>query len=262
MPINVLDYVSPRGYPGLAMERYTPGDSTAVTNFMTRRTLASHGAFFRPFLWPGTHVLDCGCGPGTITIGIAQCVAPGGQVYGIDANRSQVQLASEALPNSEFQVASIYGLPFEANYFDAVFSHALFEHLSDPEQASREILRVLKPSGVVGLRSPDWSGRLAGPPSQEVDQALNYYGELQSANGGDLSIGRKLGSIVKAAGFTRIRTQASYECYSPVSLIAEYLARQIEGSASASADALRKWSHSPEAFFAQAWCEVIAVKGE
>src|SRR5262249_49331689 len=50
------------------------------------------------------------------------------------------------------------------------FFHALFEHLAEPERAAREIWRVLKPSGVVGVRSPDWSGRLAGPPITEVDQ--------------------------------------------------------------------------------------------
>ena len=62
---------------------------------------------------------------------------------------------------------------------------------------------------------------------------------------------------------------ASYECYAPARLIGEYLARQIETvdgvvdsgvSGGDLATALRAWYASPAAFFAQAWCEVIAQK--
>lgn len=38
---------------------------------MARRTLASHGAFFVPHLRRGLRLLDCGCGPGSITVGMA-----------------------------------------------------------------------------------------------------------------------------------------------------------------------------------------------
>jgi hypothetical protein len=64
----------------------------------------------------------------------------------------------------------------------------------------------------------------------------------------------------------QIRLTASYDCYAPVSLIAEYLGRQIEESAHGDprvtrlAAALRERSLSPLAFFAQAWCEAIGYK--
>jgi ubiquinone/menaquinone biosynthesis C-methylase UbiE len=50
---------------------------------LTRRTAAREGAFFLPHLRPGMRVLDCGCGPGSITVGLAAAVAPG-QAVGID----------------------------------------------------------------------------------------------------------------------------------------------------------------------------------
>lgn len=254
------------------MERYTPGDSPAVTSFMARRTLPAHGSFFRPFLWPGAQVLDCGCGPGTITRGIAAAVSPGGTVMGIDANPAQIELAKQELPpggNTGFHVASVYELPFASNRFDAIFSHALFEHLADPRRAARELRRVLKPGGVVGIRSPDWSGKLVWPSPEPVEQAVRFYGEMQASNGGDFAIGRKLASILRESGFVAIRATASYECYSPASLIAEYLARQIEAAdadqdggrnATELAAGLRAWAASPDAFFAQAWCEAVGEK--
>ena len=243
------------------MERYTPGDSPQITHFMARRSLATHGAFFRPFLFAGARVLDCGCGPGTITVDIAKRVAPGGMVYGVDANAGQIEVAQQALrgvANAEFRVGSAYELPFESGSFDAVFSHALFEHLAEPGRAAREVLRVLKPGGVAGLRSPDWTGRLAWPESSA--RGLEYYAELQAANGGDLRIGRKLGGLLREAGFCAVRSSASYECYAPVELIGEYLAAQIEASDGGLAEGLRDWCRHPDAFFAQAWGEAVGAK--
>jgi SAM-dependent methyltransferase len=254
------------------METYTPGDAPSVTTFMARRTLASHGAFFRPFVFPGARILDCGAGPGTITAGLAAAASPGGSVDAIDANPGQVDVARRAVagfPSVQCREASVYALPFEEGQFDLVFSHALFEHLADPVKAARELRRVLAPGGIIGLRSPDWGGRLAGPPNGAVDEALDHYGRMQAANGGNLSVGRGLGAILADAGFDRVRVSASYECYAPVSVIAEYLASQIEQSAftgtgaaapAAHASALRAWARSPLAFFAQAWCEAVAVK--
>jgi len=242
------------------MERYTPGRSRHVTQFMTHRSLATHGAFFRPFLWPGAIVLDCGCGPGTITAGIAQAVSPGGSVTGVDVNAKQIEQARKDLArfaNAELRVSDAYTLPFPDGHFDAVLSHALFEHLAEPVRAAREVLRVLRAGGVFGVRSPDWTGKLAAPPSSEVDAALRGYGEKQAGNGGDLAIGRKLGSILRDAGFGAIRQSASYECYSPPGVIGEYLARQVGDE---DASALRNWANSEGAFFAQAWGEAIGTK--
>src|SRR5262245_32123282 len=90
-------------------ESYTPGHSQNATGFMARRSLRSHGEFFLPHLTPGVSVLDCGCGPGTITLGIAERVAPG-RVVGVDFEASQLEQAAAnavGLPvrNVTFQTA-------------------------------------------------------------------------------------------------------------------------------------------------------------
>ena len=64
-------------------ESYTPGHTTNATDFMSKRSLASHGAFFNEHLRAGMRVLDAGCGPGSITQGIALRVAPA-EVIGVD----------------------------------------------------------------------------------------------------------------------------------------------------------------------------------
>jgi SAM-dependent methyltransferase len=243
-------------------ETYTPGHGPSAIDFMARRSLASHGEFFLAHLTPGVSVLDCGCGPGTITLGIAGRVAPG-CVTGVDFAASQVEqatanAAAADVRNLSFQVADCYRLPFEDATFDRVFSHALLEHLSDPVRALREFRRVLKPGGVIGVCTPDWGGFLLAPPSPAVSDAVAAYKALQSRNGGDVEVGRKLGIHLAAAGFRAVRMSARYECYPSLGVIGDFLAWQLqrEGKTTLAAE-LRNWGGSEGGMFAQAWVAAI-----
>lgn len=249
----------------MPQESYTPGYSEQAATFMARRTAASHAAFFLSYLRPGMSVLDCGCGPGTMTLDLAQHVRPG-SVIGIDQADSQIQLAQAAAQQAgmtqlSFRAASVYALPFVDASFDAVFSHALFEHLADPPAALAEIRRVLKPGGWVGLCSPDWGGFLLAPPSPELDEALQCYRDLQTRNGGNVLAGRYLGQWLTAAGFRHIQMSARYECYADRPLIGEYLAAQLDQlqscAATQMAHRLRTWQTSPGGLFAQAWVSAV-----
>ncbi|MEH1888683.1 MAG: methyltransferase domain-containing protein [Nostoc sp.] len=173
---------------------------------------------------------------------------------------------TQGVSNANFLEGNIYALPFPDNSFDAIFSHALFEHLQEPAQALRELWRVLKPGGIVGLRSPDWGGFLIAPSTSELDKAFSYYKWLQQQNSGNPYVGRELRALLRQSGFTNIQASASYQCYEPLSEATEYLALLIEASAkvdeaTAMSSALREWSQHPDGFFAQAWCEVVGWKG-
>ena len=245
---------------------YTPGHSQNATEFMVRRTIESHGEFFLPYLTPGISVLDCGCGPGSITLSIAQRVG-NGRVVGVDFGESQIQCANESanelgIDNAAFRLADCYSLPFENESFDRIFSNALMEHLTDPVRAMREMFRVLKPNGVIGVNSPDWGGFILAPSSAALTTAVAAYTALQTRNGGDVNVGRKLGSHLSAAGFAGCQMSARYELYSTLPLIGDYLALQLNCAGdTASATTLRDWSQQPGGLFAQSWVSCIAKKG-
>ena len=57
-----------------------------------------------------------------------------------------------------FRIADAETLPFADNTFDAVWTITVLEHVPDPEQALREIRRVLRPNGLLFLK-PAWNCR-------------------------------------------------------------------------------------------------------
>lgn len=243
-------------------EQYTPGHSANATAFMEARSFSSRGEFIRPYIKPGMTVLDCGCGPGAISIGLAETVGAAGHVTGIDFGESQIQIAkTRTTSNLSFQVASVYELPFENEAFDLVFSHALFEHLADPIRGVTEIRRVLRSGGVAGLCSPDWGGFILSPTDDAVETAIARYQMIQEKNGGQTRAGRQLVSWLAAGGLVPEKIQARYECYPDSRVIAEYLALQLEQTGDTeSGSVLRVWAGLPRTLFAQSWVSAIAVK--
>src|SRR5437870_11653922 len=70
-------------------EVYAQHDNPAFLAEMARRTASEEAAFFLPYLRTGMRLLDVGCGPGSITVGLAGVVAPAALV-GIDVDAAQV----------------------------------------------------------------------------------------------------------------------------------------------------------------------------
>lgn len=248
-------------------EGYTPGHSERAIAFMSRRRLTVDGAYFRPFLRPGMSVLDCGCGPGTITCDIAREIAPG-RATGVDASASQVELAmdrakSQAVDNAAFRRADVYALPFADGEFDAVFCNALLEHLAEPQRAVDQFFRVLKPGGVLGVSTPDWSGFLVAPPTPEIQAAFDAYKQLQAKNGGDPCVGRRLGDFLEASGFEGIDQRARYENYAPLTVITDFLALNLEEAGDPRhAQIWRTYGQRSRGMFAQAWVSCTGRKPE
>src|SRR5437016_1460749 len=139
---------------------YTYGHSAVVVGVHARRTAASEAAFFLPCLRPGMRLLDVGCGPGSITVGLARAVAPG-EVVGVDLapdvlDAARTLAAEQDLSALRFEAGRAEALPFPDASFDAVFAHTLLEHVPDATPVLREMRRVLRPGGLLGGRDADW----------------------------------------------------------------------------------------------------------
>lgn len=101
-------------------------------------------------LHAGMEVLDVGCGTGFLSEGILE-VTP--SVWGLDITPEQLQRARKKLPIPLVR-GDAENLPFGSECFDAVLSSGSIEYWPNPEQALREMHRVLRPGGVVMVGGP------------------------------------------------------------------------------------------------------------
>jgi ubiquinone/menaquinone biosynthesis C-methylase UbiE len=140
-----------------ASSNYTLGHDEATLKAHQARTAHAEAAYLLPHVEPHHHILDVGCGPGTITLGLAER-ARDGRAVGIDYSSTAVEAAQKAAgaaaapANVEFRVGNAYALAWEEATFDIVHAHQCLIHLAEPVRALREMRRVCKTSGWVGVR--------------------------------------------------------------------------------------------------------------
>jgi len=196
-------------------ETYQLGHHPSVVARHARRTAETAAAFFLPFLKPGMRLLDVGCGPGSITSGFAQRVAPG-ETIGIDPSADVIATAkalarTTRARNLTFEVGSIYEPRFAAETFDAVFSHQMLQHLRHPLEALRQMRALLAPGGLLGVRVVDWGSTIFYPESEATRRFLALHFDWASRNGTEPNAGRHLRRWCQEAGFGETRVTASTE---------------------------------------------------
>jgi SAM-dependent methyltransferase len=202
--------------PGAAMsEQYSLRDNPEAEAYFAARTAVGEAAFFLPHLRRGTQLLDVGCGSGSITLGLAQVVAPG-EVVGIDLQAPQIERArglavEQTVPNVRFEVGDVYQLPFAADSFDAVFAHAVLMHLREPVRALVEMRRVLRPGGIVGVRDPDFGGVFLSPLTPLLEEWFSLRARVREYHGRDAFVGRHHRRLLLEAGFVRSEARASVD---------------------------------------------------
>jgi ubiquinone/menaquinone biosynthesis C-methylase UbiE len=105
---------------------------------------------------PGECVLDVACGTGLLTFDAARAVGAAGSVLGIDLSGAMVEGArrrgaSIQSPNTVFSRMDAEALDLPDARFDAVLCGLGLMYMPEPEQALREMRRVLRPGGRLGL---------------------------------------------------------------------------------------------------------------
>jgi SAM-dependent methyltransferase len=113
-------------------------------------------------------VLEVGCGIGVGPAYIAKCFDC--QVTAVDISDKMLSWAQQrarregVVERVTFRKADVCELPFDDDSFDAVIVESVLAFVEDKESAIRELIRVTKPGGYIGLNESYWTQ----PPPPEL----------------------------------------------------------------------------------------------
>lgn len=147
----------------------------------------------------GERVLDIGSGTGEHARILAEALGPDGEAIGVDPNPGMRAEAQRRAPRARFVDGNAYSLPFPDGSLDAITCERVFQHLDQPERATAEIARVLRPGGRVVVTDTDWATAIIHPGEPEIVRVMT-----ESMRGGVVNplAARRLPGQLTGAGLT------------------------------------------------------------
>lgn len=165
--------------------------------------------------------LDVGCGVGHWSRVILPHLPAEARLFGIDREPVWVKEAAERAARAGYAERTSYRLgeaekiPFHDDLFDLVTCQTVLIHVRDPRAVLREMMRVLKPGGLLAVVEPNnmasalvlWSSQFHGPIDPILDNIRLYLtctrGKENLGEGND-SIGELIPGYASEVGFTDI----------------------------------------------------------
>ena len=157
----------------------------------------------------GQHVLDVGCGTGDDVRSMAGRVGTSGLAVGIDNSEVMVTEAKKRSAGLgltvEFRTGVASALPFGDDSFHAARSDRVFQHLADPSAALREMVRVVRRGGRIGVLDTDWETIVVDSADHQLTRSILSIPHQTCLNP---TSGRKLFSLFHQVGLADIEVLA------------------------------------------------------
>ena len=152
----------------------------------------------------GMRVLDVGCGAGDVALQAARLVGPSGGVLGIDRAPEPLAIASARAQATDldwcrFKLTAIEEFG-SSEPFDAVVGRLVLMYVADPAAALRNLVRSLRPGGIVAFQELEVSSAHAVPDGPLVTQATTWVMEALRRAGAEIDMGPKLFATFRKAG--------------------------------------------------------------
>jgi SAM-dependent methyltransferase len=156
-------------------------------------------------LRPGLSVLEAGCGVGIVARALARTVGPRGHVVALDLSEliiTEARKRHESGLSVTYEVGDVTALPHPDGTFDIVRCERVLQHLTDPDQAMRELARVARPGGRVCVLDPDWATMAVDVDNAELSRrvVVNFLTKIPQPD-----FGRTLRRRLTRAGLTGVQ---------------------------------------------------------
>ena len=197
----------PTGQPVFGEILYSPEDRASLPETAVLASLGCGNPTAVAELRPGETVLDLGSGGGIDVLLSARRVAPDGRAIGLDMTDEMLELArrnaAEAgVANVEWVKGTIEAMPLPDDTVDVVISNCVINLAADKELVFREIARVLRPGGRVGVSDVVADDALSVPERAERG---SYVGCIAGA----LSFTEYRAGL-EAVGLTDVRVEPTH----------------------------------------------------
>jgi SAM-dependent methyltransferase len=169
-------------------------------------------------LQPGWWCLEVGCGNGSISQWLSAQVT-GGSVVATDLDTSYISKLRG--PNLNAQRLDILEGTIETNAYDLVTARAVLHHLPDRQKAIHQMVRALKPGGVLLCIEPDFLPATAAEP-EPLRRFWQGWLQWSVSAGIDYFVGRKIPSLLTNAGLQQVEAVGNTAIYNGVSPWATY----------------------------------------
>ena len=182
----------------------------------------------------GWHCWEVGAGGPSVPAGLAARVGPAGRVVATDIDVSWTrQSAGGAVEVLQHDVAAD---PPPPGSFDLVHARLVLVHVADRAEALRRMVQALRPGGWLLLEDADPGLQPllcpdeSGPEQRLANRLRSGFRELLASRGADLSYGRTLPRLLRAAGLEDVQADAYFPLSSPACTALEAATvRQIRG---------------------------------
>jgi ubiquinone/menaquinone biosynthesis C-methylase UbiE len=201
-------------------------------------------------------------------------------VVGLDSDpaiidRARRLAAERGVDNAQFEVGDIRSIGHADGSFDAAFAHLSLFHVASPLIALREMRRLLRPGGVVGIFDGLPTAQLIVPMTPLARERLDLEHRAQQHCGGSPDYAVNQRALLLEAGFRRAEQTAFGRAAGSAELTraaAAFYEQRFRGYARTALEQgwidqarvdeiiedLRQWSVRPDAFALSFLCAAVA----
>jgi SAM-dependent methyltransferase len=174
----------------------------------------------------GWRCLDVGAGAGSVARWLTERVGPSGGVVAADLDTRLLEPL--ARPGLEVRRADIMAGPPADSAFDLVHARLLLIHLPERAKAMSHMVAAARPGGWVMAGDIDFTTVEALGPGPGWHSVWESFLLAVDHAGWELSCGRRLASMLGAAGLQDVRAEGVGGCFRGGDLPGELLARTFE----------------------------------